>query len=110
VQSGYTGTAYVDYNYELGETVTWQGEAQATGTHQLDVRYSNAASEDRPLTLLVDGSVVATLPCARTGSSWSTWRTVSVRAPLSAGTNEIQLRAATAAGPNVDHLAVAFVP
>ncbi|MFF5212347.1 chondroitinase-B domain-containing protein [Streptosporangium sp. NPDC000396] len=105
--TGFSGTGFVDYAGAAGGYVEFTVTAAAPGNADLVVRYANAAPADRPLDITVNGSTVAARsPFASTGA-WTTWREVTVKAPLKAGSNKVRLTAATeVGGPNLDRLTV----
>src|SRR6185436_2522825 len=77
---------------------------------ELQFRYANGSTTDRPLKLTVNGQVVSpALSFAPTGS-WTRWGTATATATLDAGTNTVRLTAAGAGGPNVDALVVPAAP
>ncbi len=102
--SGYSGSGYVDYQNTAGDYIRWNITAAKAGKHDLGFRYANAAGQDRPLELKVNGVVTrGRLSFPGTGS-WTTWQRVSVTVDLKAGLNSVQLTTIGASGPNVDRL------
>lgn len=103
---GYLGTGYADFAGQ-GSAVAWTTSRATAGLAKLELRYANGATNNRPLQLLVNGTVVGTLNCEPTGS-WTTWKTVSLSSiALPAGTVTIKAVASTSAGgANVDQLTI----
>src|ERR1700761_603953 len=62
----------------------------AAGTYALQVRYANAQSAARPVSVQV-GSAAATTASLATTSSWDSWRTVAVPVQLAAGANDVTI-------------------
>jgi glucose/arabinose dehydrogenase len=106
--TGYTGTGFVDYTNVSGSYVEFSVNAPVAGiTYSLAFRYANGTTSDnRPMNLSVNGTVVTSLLFPPTGS-WDTWSTVTANATLNAGTNTVRVTATTATGgPNLDRLRV----
>ncbi|MGY0234378.1 glycosyl hydrolase family 95 catalytic domain-containing protein [Longispora urticae] len=103
--AGYTGAGFVNFDNVVGSAVRFAVTAPS-GPTTLLFRYANGTAVDRPATLVVNGTAVATLSFPGTGA-WDTWATRSVTVTLAAGANTVQLTATTAnGGPNLDSLAV----
>jgi hypothetical protein len=103
---GFTGTGFFDFRGWEAATVTWTVPRAKAGTCTLVLRYGNGSTSQRPLRVLVNG-VPATVALAfPPGAWWGEWKTVSVTAPLRAGTNTIRLEAGPESGPNIDSLRV----
>jgi Carbohydrate binding module (family 6)/Glycosyl hydrolases family 28 len=104
--TGFSGTGFCNTTNAVGASVQWTVNASAAGNAQLGFRYSNGTTTSRPAQLTVNGAVIGTLDFPPT-ASWDTWVTVTVTAPLVAGSNTVRLAATTAAGaPNLDYLEV----
>lgn len=104
--SGYTGTGFVDFTNVTGSYVQFTLSGSGAGAATLTFRFANGTGTDRPMSLSVNGTPVSTLSFPGTGS-WTTWKTVSAPAALSAGTNTVRVTATTAGGgPNLDSLTV----
>jgi exo-1,4-beta-D-glucosaminidase len=103
--TGYTGTGFVNYDNVTGSAVEWTVHATTTGSADVVFRFANGTTVDRPMTVTVNGTTVAQNVSFPPTTSWNTWQTVTVRVPLSAGTNEIRATATTTnGGPNVDKI------
>jgi hypothetical protein len=108
--AGYSGAGYLDYGNAAGQTITWTVQATHAGTHRIAFRYANGATDNRPLAVRVNGTVVSTPSFGPTGG-WPAWiYTPTVNVQLAKGTNTISLTSTVATGPNVDHLAVTGPP
>ncbi|GLI01469.1 PQQ-dependent sugar dehydrogenase [Phytohabitans aurantiacus] len=102
--AGFTGTGYVDSAAAVGAAVEFDVRTPAAGTRTLVIRYANGSRVNRPATVAGNGTVRATLQFPPTGR-WTTWRTQTVSAPLTAGANLVRLAATTARGlANIDSL------
>lgn len=97
----FSGTGFVDY---VGEgAVEWVVDAGQGGPFLLSFRFA-LQSGDRPLDILVNGSVVArNLSFPATGS-WQTWNTVETEVILNPGVNRIRARTRGSSGANMDRL------
>jgi glucose/arabinose dehydrogenase len=105
--TGYTGTGFVDYTNTTGSYVQFTVSAATAGSSSLAFRYSNGTTVDRPMTITVNGTAVATGLSFPATTDWNTWTTRAVSAALVAGTNTIRATATTAnGGPNLDALTV----
>ncbi|WP_433440670.1 glycoside hydrolase family 88 protein [Nonomuraea sp. CA-141351] len=101
--AGFTGSGFVNLDNVAGSSVEWTVDAPGPAT--LAFRYANGTGADRPMTITA-GNTTTTLSFPGTGS-WTTWRTVTVRAELAAGANAVKATATTAnGGPNLDSLTV----
>ncbi|WP_424923415.1 glycosyl hydrolase 2 galactose-binding domain-containing protein [Actinocrispum wychmicini] len=105
--AGYTGTGFVNYDNVTGSAVEWTVNASAAGGADVVIRFSNGTTTNRPMTIAVNGTVVATNVAFASTTNWDTWKTVTVHVTLSAGANKIKATATTAnGGPNVDKITV----
>ena len=75
---------------------------RAPANYTLAFRYANGgggANGPRPMTLRVNGTIIATPQFAGTGvNGWDNWQTESVNVTLQAGTNTIRLAKRRAPG------------
>ncbi|MFI6603397.1 YbhB/YbcL family Raf kinase inhibitor-like protein [Nonomuraea sp. NPDC050536] len=103
--TGYTGTGFVDYVNTAGSYVEFTVNAPTAGNYNLTVRYANGTTTDRPVDVVVNGTVTSPgLSFPGTGN-WDTWKDKAVPAALVAGANKVRLTATTAnGGPNLDKL------
>ncbi|GAA0394851.1 hypothetical protein GCM10009530_52950 [Microbispora corallina] len=105
---GYTGTGFVDYTNVAGGYIQWTVAATSAGRRTLTLRYANGTGSDRPLTVSVNGTAVATSLSFPGTGGWDAWATRQVTADLAAGTNVVRATATgSSGGPNVDSLTVA---
>jgi exo-1,4-beta-D-glucosaminidase len=105
--AGYTGTGFVNYDNAVGSAVTWTVNAAAAGGADVVFRFSNGTTVNRPMTITVNGTTVATAMAFGSTTNWDTWATAMVHVDLAAGANTIKATATTAnGGPNVDKITV----
>ncbi|TMR96333.1 PQQ-dependent sugar dehydrogenase [Nonomuraea basaltis] len=105
--AGFTGSGFVNYDNVTGSYVEFAVSAATAGTQSLTFRYANGTTTDRPMTITVNGSAVATARSFPVTGAWATWQEVTVNAPLVAGGNTVRATATTAGGgPNLDRLRV----
>ncbi|MGW1762579.1 cellulase family glycosylhydrolase [Streptomyces sp. NPDC002073] len=105
--TGFTGTGFVNYDNTTGSHVEWTVNAAQAGNATLTLRFANGSTADRPMSITVNGTVIAPAVSFAPTGAWTTWSTVSVTAALKAGANTVRATATTAnGGPNADHLAV----
>jgi hypothetical protein len=106
MHGGYTGSGYADYANARGDYVEWTFNNPAAAERTLVFRYASGAVSNRPLELRVNGTVLSTgISFASTGA-WTTWREVSVRVVLAAGTTRVRLTSVGFNGPNIDSMEV----
>ncbi|MFI6175552.1 glycosyl hydrolase family 28 protein [Nonomuraea sp. NPDC051191] len=104
---GFTGTGFVNYDNLTGSFVEFTVTSATAGQATLTLRHANGTTLDRPMAIVVNGTVAAVLGFPGTGS-WDAWATASISVPLVAGANTVRATATTATGgPNLDHLDVA---
>lgn len=103
---GFTGTGYADYVNARYDYVEWTVNQSIAGTIELQFRYANGSTADRPLKLDINGTTIASSLSFPPTGSWSNWNTVSLSANLKAGVNKIRLTAIGYSGGNFDHLVV----
>ncbi len=102
--AGYSGTGYVNLG-TAGNYAQVTATASTAGQHQLTVRYANGGSTNRPLSISVNGTVVASNVGAPTGK-WTTWNELTFAVDLTSGANTIRLTSTGVAGANVDRVVV----
>lgn len=104
--AGFTGTGYANVDNVSGGFWEITVNVPTAGNYQLDFRYANGTTVDRPANLTVNSGATAALSFAGTGA-WTTWGDVTATKALNAGNNTIRLTATTANGcPNLDKLTV----
>jgi len=105
--SGYTDSGYVNYNNEYGSYIEWDVNANKYGAHRLTFRYANGASDNRQMSISINGNNVwRSLDFNYTGG-WTTWDEKYIVVNLNKGSNLIKAMAITSdGGPNVDYLKV----
>jgi prepilin-type N-terminal cleavage/methylation domain-containing protein len=77
------------------------------GTATVTFRYANAPAANRPMSIMVNGTVVNSNLAFNSTGAWTTWATTSIVVSLNPGSNTIRATATTAnGGPNVDKIDV----
>jgi hypothetical protein len=104
---GYSGTGFVNTTNAVGSFLQLTVNAAADGPALLVFDYANGTTANRPMDVVVNGTLAASaLPFQPTGA-FSTWRTSNVTVTLRAGSNTIRAVSTTAnGGPNLDFLDV----
>lgn len=107
--SGFSGKGFVDYDGECA--VEWTVNVATAGNYNLTFGYALAAGatvgDDRPLRIVVNGTVVRSalsFPATGATGDWNTWGEVATGAPLVAGDNVIRAESTGSSGPNLDYL------
>ncbi|MFC4173392.1 delta endotoxin C-terminal domain-containing protein, partial [Microvirga sp. GCM10011540] len=113
LRPGFTGTGYLDFGNDGGDTVTYTVEVAEAGQYDLNIRY--ASNGARPLVLAVNNGVSQTLPFLATGTNTSgptegfnNWSFQTATISLVAGQNTISLAIPPGAtvGPNLDRIEI----
>jgi len=102
---GFNGAGYLDMGMNVGDAFSFEIDSPAAGTYTFAFRYGNGGTTDRPMTLSVGGTVVATLAFAP-GSAWDDWQVATVDVALAQGVNTITVTNTIATGPNFDQVTV----
>jgi Bacterial alpha-L-rhamnosidase 6 hairpin glycosidase domain len=78
--TGYSGRAFIDGLWAQGasSSYTVHRGTSAAGTGSLTVRYANANSDARTMTLSVDGRKVRQVSFPKVSDSWDSWGTVTL--------------------------------
>lgn len=87
---GYTGTGFVDNFESLGDGVTFDINADATGDYTLRFRYANATGSTATRTITIDGVNAGTISLPSL-ANWDTWGTATLSASLGQGTHTIRI-------------------
>lgn len=105
--AGYTGSGFVNLDNVVGSYVQLSVTAAAAGPASLVFRYANGTTDDRPMTIAVNGTTVAAARSFPGTGAWTTWEESTLNTTLTAGTNTIRVTSTTAnGGPNLDRLQV----
>jgi hypothetical protein len=111
LHSGYSGTAYVDNDNVAGSYVEFTITASTAGSAAITIRYANGTTTDRPATVAVNGTAVATALSFPPTADWNTWASTTVTATVGVGANTVRITGTTANGPaNIDYIDVAVTP
>lgn len=110
----YSGTGYVDYGSQPGDSLTFTVNVAEAGSYDVNFRY--ASSGDRPMALAVNGAALGQQAFASTDPNanndapegFDVWAYQSLTTELVAGDNTIALSIPDGAtsGPNLDRLEV----
>jgi poly(3-hydroxybutyrate) depolymerase len=105
--AGFTGSGFANGNAATGAGIEWKVTVPSSGNYLLEWRHANGSTANRPGSVRVNGSSLATVNFPVTGA-WTTWTVVSsANIALSAGENTIRLQAPTSTGlSNIDSLSV----
>lgn len=106
---GFTGTGFVDYVPNApGGTITWIiDDVLAKGEYSLVFRYANGGAENRPAAINVNGETINPQLDFNTTIEWNNWQTVSIKAQLQKGKNNIiATGVGSSGGANIDHLRI----
>lgn len=107
INTGYTGSGYVNYNNEVGSCVEWNINIPTSGSYKTTFRYSNGTTISRPMSISVNGNIVQSSMDFSATTDWTTWNESSIVINLSQGQNIIRATGVTTnGGPNVDYLKI----
>ena len=105
--AGFTGAGFCNTTNATGSGINWSISVPAAGTYTISWRYSNGGGSDRPASLLINGSTVASSISFPATTDFTTWTTAQAVVSLNAGTTTIRLQATGAAGlANIDNINV----
>ncbi|MEV0351246.1 CBM35 domain-containing protein [Nonomuraea sp. NPDC050680] len=105
--TGFSGTGYVNGDNVSGSYLEFAVTAPSDGSATLDLRYANGTTTNRPATITVNGTAIATGHAFTSTGTWDAWTTATLTATLRAGANTVRVTATTANGnPNLDFLDV----
>ncbi|WP_406835005.1 glycosyl hydrolase family 8 (plasmid) [Streptomyces sp. AHU1] len=103
----HSGTGFIDTTNASGIKVELTVNATTSGTGSFTIRYANGSTNDRPMNVSINGTVVASNVSFPPTGSWDTWATKTVTGPVTAGTDTLRLTATKADGtPNLDYVDV----
>ncbi|WP_265502024.1 carbohydrate-binding protein [Paracoccus beibuensis] len=117
LRPGFTGTGYIDYGDDAGDTLGFDINVPEPGEYIIKIRYASqsAAGAPRVLDIAVNGEAATTTVFPSTGDDTNTstggfnnWGTLSIPVTLNAGANSFSLAipAGITAGPNIDSIEV----
>jgi uncharacterized delta-60 repeat protein len=104
---GYTGSGFADFTNDSGDSIEWTVSLPDAGVYELDFRYANGGSTNRPLALSLDGVLYEPQFAFAPTGVWDNWSTATAgfgQLRLSAGTHVIKLATIGRNGPNLDSL------
>ncbi|MFN8437951.1 MAG: T9SS type A sorting domain-containing protein [Cytophagales bacterium] len=103
--AGYKGTGYINVPNAIGAKIGFTINANTAGTYTLSFRYANGSANDRPATVTVNGTALASALSFVNTTAFTTYKTVDVQVTLKAGNNTVDLSATTAEGlANIDQI------
>ncbi|WP_380052068.1 carbohydrate-binding protein [Falsihalocynthiibacter sp. SS001] len=104
---GFNGNGYLDMGGDIGDAFSFAVTVPEDGNYLIDFRFNqgSGSTPERPMTLEVDGVVLATLTFPSNGD-WTIWQNESAVVALSAGENVITMTNTIANGPNFDQVTV----
>ena len=108
----YSGTGYVDFGSQAGDSLTFTVSVAEAGSYDLNFRY--ASNGPRPMDLMINGVALAQQAFASTDPNangvdpegFDVWAYQSLTTDLAVGDNSITLSIPGISGPNVDRLEV----
>lgn len=105
--AGFTGTGFVNYDNVNGSAVEFTVTVAGAQSVPLAFRFANGTTVDRPMDIVVNGTLVAGARSFPPTGAWTTWQTSTLTAALADGVNTIRATATTGnGGPNLDSLTV----
>jgi rhamnogalacturonan endolyase len=107
VNSGYTGSSYVNYDNVIGSYIEWNVDVPSQGAYDLTFRYANASTLSRRMEIRVNSGVANLGLDFDSTSDWTVWRDKTITVNLNQGRNVIRATAIESeGGPNVDYLKI----
>jgi len=102
--AGFHGDGYLNLDNAVGSAASWYIISNVAQSAKLGIRYANAGTTARPVSMLVNGTLVGNLK-GDTTPEWSTWAIEFITVNLIKGANKITLTATSAdGGPNLDEI------
>src|SRR5690606_39044338 len=83
--SGFSGSAYVNYDNVSDSYVQWNVTLSQAASVELGFRYANGTSQGRPMAILVNGVLVTPSLSFDTTGAWNSWATQSLIVTLVPG-------------------------
>lgn len=100
--TGYIDNGYYNFSNLMGSYGLWKITSKSTGEAILTLRFANAGTTSRGMTLSINDSLIGIISFPST-ASWTSWDSISVKTPLKSGLNTIYLESITSdGGPNID--------
>ncbi|MDH2328263.1 CBM35 domain-containing protein [Cereibacter sp. SYSU M97828] len=118
LRPGFSGTGYLDWGDDPGDTVTYTITVAEAGTYDLNIRYASqtaAGQQNRTLNLVVNGGAAELTGFPPTGTNandatagFMNWAFLTKAITLQAGTNTISfsIPAGRTNGPNFDRIEI----
>jgi hypothetical protein len=103
---GYTGTGFVDGFETSGDNITFDVQAEATGSYKLKIKYSSAGGNANR-SIFVNNIKVTSLTLPQT-ANWDTWGLGEITVNLQKGANtiKVQFDSTDSLGVNVDNISI----
>jgi pectate disaccharide-lyase len=109
--SGYTGSGFVDTVNATGSYAEIEFGRQSAGTEMMVVRYAQGKTDNRTVSVTLNGIVVISSMDFPPTGSFTSWQLVSNSIPVAAGRNVLRLTALTSGGlANLDHFEITGDP
>lgn len=106
VNAGFREQGYVNLDNVYGSFLEWQVFVPESGSYVCTFGFANGSSNNRPMTISVNGEVHSQQNYAPTGA-WTAWTESSITLTLDKGKNLIRMTSASAeGGPNLDYLSI----
>lgn len=100
--TGYIDNGYYNFSNLMGSYGLWEISSKSSGEAILSLRFANAGTTSRGMTLSINDSLIGIISFPST-ASWTSWDSISVKIPLKSGVNTISLESITSdGGPNLD--------
>ncbi len=106
VNSGYTGSGYVNFTAGSDASIQWSNiYCAASGAKNIKFRYA-LESGTRNLDIYVNGEKVISKDAFSATGSWTSWGEKSIQAAMNSGTNTVKVVTTGTEGPNIDNISV----
>lgn len=100
--TGYVDNGYYNFSNLIESYGLWKISSNTSGEAILSLRFANAGTTSRGMTLSINDSLIGIISFPST-ASWTSWDSISVKVPLKSGVNTIYLESITNdGGPNID--------
>lgn len=102
---GFSGKGFANLDNAKGSSLTFAVVVPEGGVKSIKVKVSNGSTNNRPMSVVVDGKTVIESEKFETTGSWDVWETWTLPVTLDAGVHTLSFVSTTEdGGPNIDNV------
>lgn len=107
VNTGFSGSGYVNVNNEIGSSIEIPVYVESAGERTIVITYANGSTTSRSYSISVNGKDVISSQTFESTGSWTTWEQKEITLTLEQGINSVAFTSNnTDGGPNLDKLEI----